>query len=180
MKVVCPICKKIVFNGSGKEGIKACQHLQGWYSNIDSNLVFASPHFKSDMEAYCKIDGEADESDYINSIFNKKGIKAHLYKGNYVGGCVYPKDVVIFSKVKQKSASVKTKREISQSFYINCIKHELTQNEVKAMILNMNSNNPKDVLAGIKAGKQRRRNIAGRKAAITRKKNARKMAKAKK
>jgi len=169
MEVACPICKKVIFNGSG--GIKSCQHLQGWYTNMDSSMLFASPHFKSDMEAYLKLNKEEDESDYINSILNKKEIRAHLYEGNYIGGCHYPKDVVIFSKIKQKSVSTKIKKGISQAFYMNCIKHGLTQNEVKAMICDMNSNNPKDVMAGIKAGKQRRRNLAGKRSAITRKLN---------
>ena len=172
MMVVCPICKKVVYDGSKDEGIKHCQHLQGWYTNVDNSMLFVSSNFEADMNAYLTLNEDADESDYIATTLNKKGTRVGLYRGGYIGGCVDAHDTVIFSAVTKKTASVKAKKDIRKSFYKNCIKHGMTQNEVEAMLKDMVANSTKDIMAGIKAGKQRKLNARAKKAWATRKAKA--------
>jgi len=77
-----------------------------------------------------------------------------------------------------KLASRAKLNRVRLAFYRECLKENLCDDDIQGVAFYVsNFDSPKDVLAGIKAGKQRRRNIAGQKAAITRKKNARKMAK---
>jgi hypothetical protein len=62
---------------------------------------------------------------------------------------------------------------VRKTFYQECIKEGMDSEDVDVAISMMyTDDSTKDVMAGIKAGKQRRRNIAGKKAAITRRKNA--------
>jgi len=74
--------------------------------------------------------------------------------------------------MKEKLASTAKLNRVRMAFYQECIKEGLTPDDVDSIgycITHMD--NPIMVMAGIKAGKQRRRNSAGKKAAITRKLN---------
>lgn len=68
-----------------------------------------------------------------------------------------------------KKISQAKKNTVRKLFYQECIKENMTADDVDEIISVMFTGSSKDVMAGIKASKQKRRNEAGRKAALTRK-----------
>ena len=61
--------------------------------------------------------------------------------------------------------------KVRKAFYRECLKENLSLADINIIAFGIKVDSHKDVLAGIKASIQRKRNIAGRKAARTRKKN---------
>lgn len=169
--VNCPICKKKIFDGTKDEGVKACKHLQAWHNNVLGEFVFAQKRFESNCEAYLGNNEENDESDFIQTLKNDKGTIVHVYKGDYIGGCMYPVDTVVFSKQSKKKLTDKTISAIRKSFYQTCVKEGLSEHETTAIISDMTSDSTKDVMAGIKASRQRKLNARAKKAWATRKAN---------
>jgi hypothetical protein len=88
--------------------------------------------------------------------------------------CYWPGDRCIRNGNGEVIARAKINR-VRKQFYQGCINDGMSAADVNTVIDIMSQyDSPKDVMAGLKAAKQRRRNMAGKKAAITRRKNIRK------